>query len=126
MLFRSRSLVASYNSVREHQPGISYLPTIPFGSINPESRIFLRFCSGVSTRSLVFFLRFHSRNVTIFRIKVLEGKSKKKSEKKENSKKKIEKKIQKEEKKKRNFDFSRPGQNMRLFVFTIFLILSNA
>ena len=40
-------------------------------------RIFLRFRSGVSTRSLVFFLQFHSRNVTIFRIKVLEEKSKK-------------------------------------------------
>ena len=47
-------------------------PTIPFGSINPESRIFLRFRSGVSTRSLVFFLQFHSRNVISFRIKVLE------------------------------------------------------
>ena len=56
-----------YDSVREHQPGVSYLPTIPFGSINPESRIrpmipfgsinpesriFLRFRSGASTRSL--------------------------------------------------------------------------
>ena len=45
----------SYDSVREHQPGVSYLPTIPFGSINPESRIFLRFRSGASTRSLVSF-----------------------------------------------------------------------
>ena len=42
-----------YDSVREHQPGVSYLLTIPFGSINPESRIFLRFRSGASTRSLV-------------------------------------------------------------------------
>ena len=91
----TRSLVSFYDSVREHQPGVSYLPTIPFGSINPESRIFLRFrsgastrslvfsydfvreyqlgvsCSGISTRTLVlFFLRFHSRNVTVFRIKV--------------------------------------------------------
>ena len=55
------------DSVREHQPGVSYLlrfhsgastrslvsPVIPFGSINPESRIFLRFRSRVSTRSLV-------------------------------------------------------------------------
>ena len=51
----TRSLVSTYDSVRERQPGVSYLPTIPFGSINPESRIFLRFRSGVSTRSLVFF-----------------------------------------------------------------------
>ena len=29
--------------------------TIPFGSINPESRIFLRFRVGASTRSLIFF-----------------------------------------------------------------------
>ena len=45
----------SYDSVREHQPGVSYLSTIPFGSINPESRIYLRFHSGASTRSLVSF-----------------------------------------------------------------------
>ena len=57
----TQSLVSFCDSVREHQPGVSYLPTIPFGTINPESRIFLRFRSGVSTRSLVFFLRFHSR-----------------------------------------------------------------
>ena len=44
-----------YDSVRENQPGVSYLPTISFESINPESRIFLRFRSGASTRSLVFF-----------------------------------------------------------------------
>ena len=50
----TRSLVSTYDSVREHQPGVSYLPTIPFGSINPESRIFLRFRSGASIRSLVF------------------------------------------------------------------------
>ena len=57
------------DSVREHQPGVSYLlrfrsgastrslvsSMIPFGSINSESRILLRFRSGVSTRSLVFF-----------------------------------------------------------------------
>ena len=49
----TRSLVSSYNSVREYQPEVSYLPTIPFGSINPESLIFLRFYSGASTRSLV-------------------------------------------------------------------------
>ena len=49
----TRSLVSSYDSVREHQPGVSYLPTFPFESINPESRIFLRFRSGVSIRSLV-------------------------------------------------------------------------
>ena len=68
-----------------------YLSTIPFGSINPESRIFLRFRSGASTRSLVsfydsvrehqprvsyfLFLRFHLRNVTIFRIKSEKKKS---------------------------------------------------
>ena len=101
------------DSVRGHQPGVSYLlrfrsgastrslvsSAIPFGGINPESRIFydsvrehqpevsylLRFRSGASTRSLVYtydfvrghqsgvsyflFLRFHLRNVTIFRIK---------------------------------------------------------
>ena len=67
----TRSLVSSYDSVREHQPGVSYLHkipfgsnnpesriaflTIPFGSINPKSRIFLRFRSGASTRSLVSF-----------------------------------------------------------------------
>ena len=28
----TRSLVSFYDSVREHQPGVSYLPTIPFGS----------------------------------------------------------------------------------------------
>ena len=58
-----------YDSVRERQPGVSYFPTIPFGSVDPESRIFptipfgsvdpesrifLRFRSGASTRSLVF------------------------------------------------------------------------
>ena len=40
-----------------------FFPTISFGSVNPESRMlhsFLRFRSGVSTRSLVFFLRFRS------------------------------------------------------------------
>ena len=42
-------------------PESRIFPTIPFGSINPESRIFLRFRSGVSTRSLVLhFLRFRS------------------------------------------------------------------
>ena len=58
----------SYNFVREHQHRVSYFPmisfenvnskfrifTIPFRSINSESRIFLRFRSGVLTRSLVF------------------------------------------------------------------------
>ena len=67
----TRILISPYDSVREYQPGVSYLPTIPFGSINPKSRIslsfptipfgsinpksriFLRFRSGISTRSLV-------------------------------------------------------------------------
>ena len=51
----TRSLVSFYDSVREHQPGVSYLSTIPFRSIDPESRSFLRFRSGASTRSLVSF-----------------------------------------------------------------------
>ena len=57
----TRSLVSSYDSVREHQPEVSYPSAIPFGSINPESHIFLRFRSGETTRSLVFsfiFIRF--------------------------------------------------------------------
>ena len=174
------SILKIYDSVQEHQPGVSYLlrfrsgastrslvsSTIPFGSINPESRIFydsvrehqpgvshlLRFRSGASTwslvsscdsvrehqpgvshllrfrlgtsirslvsstilfgsvyRSLVFFLWFHSGNVTIFRIKVSKKKIKKKENskiEKEKSKKiekgKIQKKIEKNQKKKGN------------------------
>ena len=142
----TRSLVSAYDFVWEHQPGVSYLPTISFRSINPKSRILLRFCLGASTRSLVsshdsvlehqprvsyffydsvrecqlrvsylptisfgslvLFLRFHSRNVTIFRIKVSEENSKK------NSKKEKEKNPKNRKKK---FSFSSPGQNVRLF-----------
>ena len=52
-----------YDSVREYQPEVSYFFTIPFGSINLKSRIFLRFRFGASIRSLVFLfpsLRFRS------------------------------------------------------------------
>ena len=82
----TRSLVSFYDSVREHQPGVSCL---------------LRFRSGASTRSLVsacdsvrehqpgvsyfLFLRFHLRNVTNFRIKF-------------DFRRKYEKKIQKKKK----------------------------
>ena len=89
----TRNLVSSYDSIGEHLPRVSYLPTIPFGSINLKSRIFLRFRSGASTRSLVpsynsvrehqpgvsYFSYDSIRDVTIFRIKVLEENSKKKS-----------------------------------------------
>ena len=132
--------------------------TIPFGSINPESRIFLWFRSGATTRSLVLhFLRFRSgastrslvffydsvreyqpgvsyfpydsiqKNVTIFRIKVLEENSKKKIKKKENSK--IEKgkgKVQKKKKKKeKRICFQKSWTKYASIVFTLFLILSN-
>ena len=79
------SVLKRYDSVREHQLGVSYLPTIPFGSnnpesriafptipfgsINPESRIFLQFCSGASTRSLVSSydsVREHQPGVSYF------------------------------------------------------------
>ena len=73
MRFRSgastRSLVSSYDSVREHQPEVSYLPTIPFESINPESRTFLWFRSRASTRSLVSSydsVREHQPGVSYF------------------------------------------------------------
>ena len=46
------SVLKIRDSVREHQPGVSYLPTIPFRSTNPEPRIFLRFRSGASIWSL--------------------------------------------------------------------------
>ena len=72
----TRSLVFFYDSVREHQSGVSYFPTISFGSINPESRIPLFYDSvreyqpGVSYFSTIpfesinpesrIFLRFRS------------------------------------------------------------------
>ena len=101
-------------------------PMIPFGGINPKSRIYLRFRSGASTRSLVssaipfgsinpeshifcdsvrehqpgvsyfLFLRFHLKNVTIFRIKF-------------DFRRKYTKKGKRKE-----FVFSSPGQNVRL------------
>ena len=52
-------------------------------------------------------------------IKSEKRKFKKKIEKKEKSKKE-------KRKKEKEFAFSSPGKNMRLFVFTLFLILSNA
>ena len=61
------SVLKIYDSVRKHQPEVSYLPTIPFGSINPKSRIFQRFRSGASTRSLVSFydsIREHQPEVS--------------------------------------------------------------
>ena len=35
------SVLKIYNSVLEHQPGVSYFPMIPFESVDPESRILL-------------------------------------------------------------------------------------
>ena len=81
---------------------------------------FLRFRSGASTRSLVFFLQFHSRNVIIFIIKVLEENSKKLKKIQKIETKKNPKKISKKNQK--SFVFSNFGQNVS---FAIFLILNN-
>ena len=68
----TRSLVSFYYSVREQQPGVSYflsLLTIPFGSNDPESRIFFisydsvrKQRPGVSYFLALFTIPFGSNN----------------------------------------------------------------
>ena len=60
-----------YDSVREHQPRVSYFPTISFGSIDLESRIplFYNSVQEYQIRSLVFFydsVREHQLGVSYF------------------------------------------------------------
>ena len=75
----TRSLVFFYDSVREHQPGVSYFLMISLGSVNPESRIFFSFYDFVREYQpgVSYFSYDSIRHVTIFRIKVLEENSKK-------------------------------------------------